>query len=70
MRADVTGARKVTDYAMFTYGGVSWTPDGRTLIYPAVTGGRMQLFAIPAAGGSPRQLTRDAPSGSGPGRRP
>src|SRR5947207_693560 len=53
-------ARKVTEYPMETYGGVSWTPDGKALVYAALTGGRMQLFEIPAAGGTPQQLTHDS----------
>jgi Tol biopolymer transport system component len=57
-----TSARKVTEYPMKTYGGVSWTPDGKALVYAALTGGRMQLFAIPAAGGTPQQLTHDSGS--------
>ncbi len=58
--SDGASARKVTEYPMETYGGLSWTPDGKTLVYAALTGGRMQLFAIPAAGGSPEQLTHDS----------
>ena len=57
VRSDGTGARKLVDYPMRTYGGVDWTPDGKTLIYSALTASRMQLFAIPAAGGTPRRLT-------------
>jgi Tol biopolymer transport system component len=57
MRADGSAARKLVDYPMRTYGGVDWTPDGKTLIYSALSGTRMQLFAIPAAGGVPRRLT-------------
>lgn len=53
-------ARKVVEYPQQTWGGVSWTPDGRTLVYSALTGGRMQLFAVRAAGGTPRQLTHDS----------
>jgi Tol biopolymer transport system component len=53
-------ARKIVEYPLSTFGGVSWTPDGRTLVYTALVGGRMQLFAVPAAGGTPRQLTHDA----------
>jgi Tol biopolymer transport system component len=59
MRSDGTAPRKLVDYPMRTYGGVDWTPDGKTLIYSALTGNRMQLFAIPAAGGQPRRLTSD-----------
>jgi len=58
--ADGSGARMVTEYAMLTYGGVCWTPDGKSLIYAARVGDLMQLFSIPVAGGEPRQLTRDA----------
>lgn len=54
-----TGARKLVDYPMRTYGGVDWMPDGSALIYPALSGGRMQLFTIPARGGLPLRLTSD-----------
>ena len=57
MRSDGSAARKLVDYPMRTYGGVDWTPDGKTLIYSALSGTRMQLFAIPATGGTPRRLT-------------
>ncbi|HJU68405.1 MAG TPA: hypothetical protein VJ650_09155 [Gemmatimonadaceae bacterium] len=60
MRSDGSAARKLVDYPMRTYGGVDWTPDGKTLIYSALSGTRMQLFAIPAAGGTPRRLTSDS----------
>ncbi|MGQ0713901.1 MAG: hypothetical protein ACT4PJ_09215 [Gemmatimonadaceae bacterium] len=59
VRADGSSARKLVDYPMRTYGGVDWTRDGRTLIYSALTGNRMQIFAIPAAGGTPRRLSTD-----------
>ena len=59
VRSDGSTARKIVDYPMRTYGGVDWTPDGKTLIYSALSGNRMQLFAIPAAGGVPRRLTSD-----------
>jgi Tol biopolymer transport system component len=57
--ADGKHARKVTEFAMATYGGLSWTRDGKALVYPALTGGRMQLFHIGTAGGVPRQLSHD-----------
>jgi Tol biopolymer transport system component len=60
VRSDGSGARKLVDYPMRTYGGVDWTPDGKTLIYAALSGNRMQLFAIPAVGGTPRRLTSSA----------
>jgi TolB protein len=57
VRSDGTTGRKIVDYPMRTYGGVDWTPDGKTLIYSALSATRMQLFAIPATGGVPRRLT-------------
>jgi Tol biopolymer transport system component len=60
VRADGSQARKVVEYAMPTYGGVDWTPDGRSLVYSAVAGDRMQLFIVSASGGNPRQLTADS----------
>lgn len=60
--SDGSGGRKVTEYPMLTYGGVSWTPDGTRLVYAAHTGepARMQLFDIAVDGGEPHQLTHDA----------
>jgi Tol biopolymer transport system component len=60
--SDGARARKLTEYAMRTYGGVTWDADGKRLVYAALTGGRMQLFAIPAVGGAPQQLSEDAAS--------
>jgi dipeptidyl aminopeptidase/acylaminoacyl peptidase len=60
MRSDGSAGRKIVDYPMRTYGGVDWTPDGKTLVYSALSGTRMQLFAIPAGGGVPRRLTSGA----------
>jgi Tol biopolymer transport system component len=57
VRSDGTAPRKLVDYPMRTHGGVDWTPDGKTLVYSALTGNRIQLFSIPAAGGFPRRLT-------------
>ncbi|HWL85023.1 MAG TPA: hypothetical protein VNO21_04440, partial [Polyangiaceae bacterium] len=62
-RADGSSARLVLEYPMTTYGGVDWTPDGATLVYSALSalsGDRMQLFAVPAAGGQPHRITNDA----------
>ena len=44
---------------MRTYGGLAWTPDGRSIVYAAVAGEFMQLFSISATGGAPRQLTHE-----------
>jgi Tol biopolymer transport system component len=50
---------KLTDFPMSSYSGLSWTRDGTAIVYPALTGGRMQLFRIAAAGGAPQQLSHD-----------
>jgi len=52
-------AEKLAEYASSTYGGLDWTPDGKTIVYGASAGERMQLFAVPRSGGTPRQLTND-----------
>lgn len=57
MNADGSGARHVLTFPSQTYGGVAWTPDGKTLIYGAQVGGRYQLFAVSAGGGASHQLT-------------
>jgi Tol biopolymer transport system component len=53
-------AEKLAEYASSTYGGLDWTPDGKTIVYGALAGERMQIFVVPRSGGSPRQLTNDA----------
>ena len=52
-------AEKIAAYTSSTYGGLDWAPDGKTIIYAALAGERMQLFAVPRSGGSARQLTKD-----------
>jgi len=52
-------AEKLVEYKSSTYGGLDWTPDGKTIVYGALAGERMQIFAIPRSGGVPRQLTND-----------
>lgn len=52
-------AEKLAEYTSTTYGGLDWTPDGKTIIYGALAGERMQIFAVPHSGGAPRQLTND-----------
>lgn len=41
-------------------GGNAFSPDGRTLAYTATYGGNANVYVIPVAGGTPRQLTFDA----------
>jgi Tol biopolymer transport system component len=57
---DGSRPRKVVEYAMPTYGGVDWMPDGQSLVYSAVVDNRMQLFMVSTDGGTPRQLTKDS----------
>jgi dipeptidyl aminopeptidase/acylaminoacyl peptidase len=57
--ADGDAFEKLLEFRASTYGGIDWTPDGQHLVYAALSGGRMQLFSVPRAGGTPRQLTRD-----------
>ena len=57
--ADGERAEKLADYKSSTYGGLDWTPDGKTIVYGALAGERMQIFAVPRSGGAPRQLTDD-----------
>jgi Tol biopolymer transport system component len=52
-------AEKIVEYTASTYGGLDWTPDGKTIVFGALAGERMQIFAVPRSGGSPRQLTDD-----------
>lgn len=52
-------ARRVLDYQSVTFGGVDWSPDGRALIYGALVGERMQVFAADVRTGEARQLTSD-----------
>jgi Tol biopolymer transport system component/ketosteroid isomerase-like protein len=59
VKPDGGDARKIVEYTLHTYGGVSWTPDGSALIYPSIVDDRMQLFKVSAGGGTPVQLTRD-----------
>ncbi len=58
--ADGSTGERLTEHPVETYGGLDWSPDGETLVYAARAGGRLQLFSIPRAGGSPRRLSDDA----------
>jgi len=52
-------AEKLVEYTSSTSGGLDWTPDGKTIVYGALAGERMQIFAVPRSGGPSRQLTDD-----------
>jgi len=57
---DGSGARRLLSFANATYGGLDWMPDGSSLVYAALSGGRTQLFRVALGGGSAVQLTHDA----------
>jgi hypothetical protein len=59
-RPDGTGAQKLVDFQSYTIGGVTWTPDGKDLLYGGLADDRMQIFTVPRAGGQARQLTHGA----------
>ena len=50
---------KVIEFTSYTRGGAAWTPDGESIVYSALVGGKMQLFLIPRFGGEPQQLTAE-----------
>ena len=54
------GARiqKILSYASETYGGIDWSPDGRTLYYSGLEDGTMKIFAIARTGGPSRESVR------------
>jgi Tol biopolymer transport system component len=55
--ADGTKAERIATFKSTTHGGIDWTPDARMLVYSALAGDRLQLFAVARTGGTPRQLT-------------
>ena len=57
LAADGTTAERLFQFEASTYGGVDWTPDGASLVYGALSEGRMHLYRVPAGGGEPVQLT-------------
>lgn len=52
-----THLKKLASYRSETYGGIAWTPDGKTLIFAGLVGGRMQILSVPRAGGPVRRLS-------------
>jgi len=41
-----------------TLSGAAFAPDGKTIVFSANLGGRLNLWALPATGGSPVQITK------------
>ncbi len=50
--------RPVAPGFLYQPGAATWSPDGATLYFTASVRTTTQLFAVPAAGGEPRQLTQ------------
>jgi Tol biopolymer transport system component len=48
---------KLAAYPSETYGSVSWTPDGKTLIFAGYDGKHMQIYSVARDGGAQRKLT-------------
>ncbi|MGH9713999.1 MAG: TolB family protein [Candidatus Acidiferrales bacterium] len=60
VHSDGSHAEKLLDYQGTTYDGLDWTTDGKSIIYSGLAGDGLQLFSVPRAGGTPRQLTHDS----------
>jgi len=60
VQADGSHAVKLLDYKGTTYEGLDWLADGKTIVYSALAGDRLQLFSVARAGGAPTQLTHDS----------
>jgi dipeptidyl aminopeptidase/acylaminoacyl peptidase len=60
MRLDGTGARRLTEGFDRSPDNVSWTPDGRRLVFTAEDRGHRNAYTVPATGGTPRLITQGA----------
>ena len=54
---DGSNLQNIISYPSETYGGIDWSPDGKTLYYSALDGDRMKIFSIPRTGGSPKKIS-------------
>ena len=45
--------QRLIDFTSTTYGGIGWTPDGKTIVYAGLAGTRMQIFAVERSGSIP-----------------
>jgi hypothetical protein len=74
MRADGSDPRRLTSTPTIAkMGPLLWSPDGKTIVYDAVQHQVSDVYAIPAGGGEPRQLTHSKalpPPVNGGGTRP
>jgi dipeptidyl aminopeptidase/acylaminoacyl peptidase len=55
--ADGGAPREIAPGFLYQPGPVTWSRDGSTLYFGSTTRTTSQLFSVPAAGGTPRQLT-------------
>lgn len=58
LNSDDGSLDRIATYAMSTYGGLDWTPDGTRLVFSALSAGRMELRIVSAAG-EPIRAIRD-----------
>jgi Tol biopolymer transport system component len=54
---DGSRLQKVLSYASETYGGLDWSPDGKTLYFSALEGDHMKIFSVPRGGGSAKKVS-------------
>jgi TolB protein len=62
---DGANPRRLTDDASLD-GGPSWSPDGRTLIFHSLRGGRFELWQVGAMGGAATKLSVPTESARAP----
>lgn len=58
--ADGTGPQQLTHFKAGVVGTPHWSPDGRYIAFDARPAGHSSVFVIPAAGGEPKPLQRNA----------
>ncbi len=57
LSTDGRKADKLVEYRSLAYGGLDWTPDGKSVIYSGLSGDNMQLFSISLSDRLSRQIT-------------
>jgi Tol biopolymer transport system component len=55
--ADGSHLQKVLSYASETYGGLDWSPDGKTLYFSVLEGDHMQIFSVDRNGGPAKKIS-------------
>jgi Tol biopolymer transport system component len=55
---DGSRLQKVISYASETYGGMDWSPDGKTLYYSGLEGDHMKIFSVPRTGGPAKRISQ------------